>query len=392
MSESGRRPLRVTHVITGLGVGGAERMLVKLLSRLDRDRYRPMVLSLRDRGPLGDDIAALGIDVSAVGLGRGAPGPSEVRRVVDHLGSTAPDIVQTWMYKADLLGGLASLRIGRPPVIWGIRQTELHRRLSTASNRATARACAGLSWFLPARILCVSEEAAEAHRRAGYDGARMVVVPNGFDTARFRPHTSHREALRAELGVGSDVPLVGLVARFDPQKDHECFLRAARRVLDAVPEARFVLCGADVEAGNPTLRAWVDRHDVGDSVHLLGVRRDMDVVTAALDVAVSSSAFGEGFSNALGEAMASGVPCVATDSGNARRLIGGSGRTVPPEDPADLASAMIELLEMPADRRAALGRAARERIVASYEIDEIAREYEQLYEEVVARVRLRRRL
>jgi glycosyltransferase involved in cell wall biosynthesis len=379
----------ITHVITGLEVGGAERMLVKVLSRLDRSRYQPTVVSLTDRGPLAAEVESLGVTVTSVGLRATALTPADLRRVVSVLAASAPDVVQTWMYKADLLGGLAAMAVGRPPVIWGLRQSDLHATRSSPSNRLAVRVCAGLSWVVPTRILCVSDEVARVHRRLGYAPGRMVVVPNGFDTDRFRPDAAARSSVREALGIAPGDQVVGLVARFDAQKDHRTFLAAARRIVEARPATRFVLCGDGVDAGNRTLQAWVVEQGLAERVALLGVRADMPAVTAAFDVAVSSSAFGEGFSNAIGEAMACGVPCAVTDSGNSRSLVGDTGRVVPVERPGYLAAAVVDLLAEPSAARIRRGEAARGRIVAEFGLDGVTRRYEQLYEEVRAGVRLR---
>jgi glycosyltransferase involved in cell wall biosynthesis len=223
----------------------------------------------------------------------------------------------------------------------------------------------------------------------GYRADKLRVVPNGVDTDRFRPDPGARERVRAELGVPEPVPLVGLIARFDPQKDHATFAVAARLILDRLPEVRFVLCGRRIGWDNPELVRLLDDAGIRHRVTLLGVRHDMPELTAAFDLALSTSAFGEAFSVAIAEAMATGVPCVATDTGNARNLIGGTGRVVPPRDPPALADAVVELLRTAATERHVMGVQARRLIVSDFSILTVARRYEATYDEVLTLARER---
>jgi glycosyltransferase involved in cell wall biosynthesis len=381
------RPLRVLHIITGLQVAGAETMLVKLLSATDRARFEPMVISLTDRGRLGPRIEAIGIPLEVLGMRRGFAGPLAILRLATLIRRFGPDIVQTWMYHADLLGTLAAQLAGRPPVVWNIRQSNLDPIGNKRRTRLVARACALLSGKGPRRILCVSKRARDIHAALGYREDLITVIPNGFDTEHFRPSADDRVSLRRELGLPDTVLLVGLVGRFDPQKDHANFLDAAAISREKVPKARYVLCGKGITEDNPKLAAWIAERRLVDHCYLLGLRNDMARICAALDVAVSSSAFGEGFPNAIGEAMSSGVPCVATDLGDTGMVIGATGRVVAPRDSVALAEAITGLLTLPAAERSALGAAARQRICENFSLPAVADRYQSLYEELCAAAR-----
>lgn len=380
---------RIVHVIPRLEVGGAERVLVDVSTRLARSSFDQRVISLTDRGPLAQTIEASGIPVHAIGFQPSVPNPVAFGRLVRVLRRLRPDLVETWLYKADLLGGLATLLAGRPPLLWSVHQTDLRPIGRLRSNVRTARVCARLSGHVPTLVLCASEEAAQAHAAMGYRADKLRVVPNGVDTDRFRPDPGARERVRAELGVPEPVPLVGLIARFDPQKDHATFAVAARLILDRLPEVRFVLCGRRIGWDNPELVRLLDDAGIRHRVTLLGVRHDMPELTAAFDLALSTSAFGEAFSVAIAEAMATGVPCVATDTGNARNLIGGTGRVVPPRDPPALADAVVELLRTAATERHVMGVQARRLIVSDFSILTVARRYEATYDEVLTLARER---
>jgi glycosyltransferase involved in cell wall biosynthesis len=363
-SLHGRRregPLAVTHVIAGLEVGGAEMMLYKLLSSIDRDRFEPRVLSLTDFGPLSQRIAALGVPVSALGMSRGRVEPRPLGRLARALASHRPQIVQTWMYHSDLLGGGLARLLRGGKVIWGIRGSH-DPRLSKRSAIMTARACASTSRWLPDRIVSCSHRLAQMHIELGYDRERMMVIPNGFDLSWFQPEPSARAAMRRRLGFGPDTPVVGIVGRYDPQKDHRTFVRAAGELAQSHEDLRFVLCGPGVDVENRELMSWIAEAGIADRCTLLGAMSDTRGVFNLLDLLVCSSAFGEGFPNVLGEAMACGVPCVTTDVGDAAAIVADTGRVVMRGDWRALAHEVRSLLSLTAADRLALGDRARTRI------------------------------
>jgi glycosyltransferase involved in cell wall biosynthesis len=306
------------------------------------------------------------------------PGRPELRalvRLVRLLGEDKPDVVQTWMYHSDLLGGIAAVLVG-VPVVWGVRHGPLERR-DKILTRATRKACAIMSRRVPHAIVCNSESARRAHSEAGYAAEKLVVVPNGFDVSRFRPSAEARAAVRRELGIPLDAPVVGLVARFHPHKDHGTFLSAAAMVRDECDVARFVLCGDGVEWSNHELASEIERRRLGPAVHLLGRRDDVERITASLDVACLSS-ITESFPNVVGEAMACGVPCVSTDCGDVQEIVEGSGRVVPVRDPAALANAVLEILRLDERAREERRRAARSRIIAHYSIEVVALRFDEI--------------
>jgi len=380
-------PVLVTHIITDITTGGAEIMLLKLLSHIDRERFASRVISLTNGGPIGERLEGLGIPVQALGMNNplfvgmrpGFPDPGAVLRLAGWLRGNPPDLVQTWMYHADLVGGIAARLAGRAPVIWGIRNSNLDVLHSRRSTRWTMKVCALLSKKIPARIVSCSETARRIHVNLGYAADRMLVIPNGFDLDLFRPDPQGRASLRQELGLSPEARLVGLVARFDPQKDHQTFIQAAAEVSARYTGVEFLLCGDGITWANAKLAGWIEERGLRDCFHLLGRREDIPRLSAALDVVCSSSAYGEAFPNVLGEAMACGVPCVATDVGDSAYIIGNTGKVVPPNDPQALAGAVVELLELPANRRHELGEDARRRMQQNFDIRAVVNRYEQLY-------------
>lgn len=382
LTSGTHKPLSILYVTTALIAGGAEMMLYRLLSRLDRTRFTPQVVSLVEHGPISRKIQAMGVPVRSLGMKIGVPNPTVVLRLARWLRQDPPDMMQTWMYHADLVGGLAARLVGNIPVAWGIRHSDLSPETSSRLTHLTVKTCARLSHWLPDRIVCCSEAARRVHTAIGYAAEKMVVIPNGYDVGTFRPDLGARASVRKALGLSEDAPIIGMVARFDPQKDHRAFIRAAQMLHRDRPDAHFLLCGVEVTWENQDLARWINDAGLRTHFHLLG-RRDDDIasVTAALDIA-SLSSFTEGFPNVVGEAMCCGVPCVVTDVGDAALIVGQTGIVVPSRNPQALAAAWRTMLEMGCEGRRPLGIAARQRIKERFDIAEITGRYEHLFEEL----------
>lgn len=377
--------MKVLHIITGLGAGGAETMLTKLVTHFHAvGGPAAEVVSLATEGPLAAPIRALGVPVTCLGIGGAAGAVLALPRLRSIVARSGADVVQCWMYHANLMGGLAARLAGGAPVIWGIRQSALDPARQKRATVALARLGGRLSRRLPAAIACVSTSARDSHAAIGYDPGRMIVIPNGFDLDLFRPDAAARANLRAELGVGADVVLFGLAARFDPQKDVGTFLAALRRAGENGGDVRAVLCGEGMDPANAELARLLAETGMTGRAHLLGRRADMNRVTAGFDVAVSSSVYGEGFSNVLGEALSCAVPAVATDVGDARRIVGAAGRIVAPRDVEALAKAMSEMMALGREGRARLGALGRAQMERDYAIAAIAARYRALYDDVLA--------
>jgi glycosyltransferase involved in cell wall biosynthesis len=371
------------HVITGpLGTGGAEVMLHALIQASDPERTWHEVISLTDLGCVADRIRELGVRTRPLGMSRNRfriPNPVKVLRLAGLIRELRPHVVQTWLYHADLIGGVAARLAGGCRVFWGIHNSTLDATHTRRTTRWTVAVCARLSRAVPDGVVSVSRAARDLHVAAGYDARKFTVIPNGFDLARFRPDPGARHAARAELGLPEEAVVVGLVARLDPQKDHRNFIRAAALLASRRPHARFLLCGEGAAPGNGELVREIAEHGLLDRFLLLGRRSDVPRIMNALDVGTLSSAFGEAFPLAIGEAMACGVPCVVTDLGDSAYLVGDTGRVVPPRDPGALARAWEALVDAGPEGRHALGRAARDRVADRFGLPRVVDAYAQLY-------------
>jgi glycosyltransferase involved in cell wall biosynthesis len=290
-----------------------------------------------------------------------------------------PQIVQTWMYHADLLGGICAKLAGRQPIIWNIRHSDLNASVDKKTTIMTAKMCARLSRFLPNYIVCCSETAKSIHEKLGYDPSKIIVIPNGFDINDFRPDNDARHRLRAEIGIGDNKILIGLVGRYHPQKDHNNFIQAAAELSTKVTGVEYLLCGSDIDWQNDELVQSIEKAGMREVFHLLGVRHDITSVTASLDIATSASSCGEGFPNTIGEAMACGVPCVVTDVGDSAMIVGSAGTVVTPNHPSELSSAWLELILAGMEHMHKIGMMARKRVVDNFTIDNVVDKYQDLY-------------
>ncbi len=370
--------IKLTFIITGLNTGGAEMMLLKLLERLSPE-FNPQVISLTDIGAIGERIQALGIPVIALGMSPTVPNPLAFLKLVKLLKQSQPDIVHTWMYHADLLGGIAARMAGESRIIWNIRQSDLSKEKSKATTLLVAGLCARLSSIIPHRIQSCSVVAKDIHISSGYAPDKFIVTPNGFDLERFQPNPNFRESVRQELGLAANTPLVGVIARFDPQKNHAGFFVAAGYLHQKRPDAHFLLAGSGIDRENSLLMQAIDKAQVSHVTHLLGLRQDIPQIMASLDVLVSPSSYGEGFPNVLGEAMGCGVPCVVTDVGDSADIVGDTGKVVGRDDMIGLAEAVEYLLSLPSPQRLTLGEQAHHRIQENFEINHVVSLYESLY-------------
>jgi glycosyltransferase involved in cell wall biosynthesis len=262
--------------------------------------------------------------------------------------------------------------------VWNVRQSNLSRRLNSRSTLIAARLTATVSGWLPAAIVLNAEASVLPHIRLGYPANKLVVIPNGFEIDRFHPDRFVGYTVRGELGIADDAFVVMMVGRFDPQKDHKTFILASAEIARAVPGAEFVLCGAGIDSRNEVLAGWLRDADLEERTHLLGCRHDVERLLQAADVVVQSSV-GEGFPNALGEAMACGVPVVATDVGDTRLLVDDAGRLVPSCRPDLLSESVIEVAQLSPPDRLRAGDKGRKRIAAHFSMSTVAERYVALW-------------
>jgi glycosyltransferase involved in cell wall biosynthesis len=376
--------IKVMQVINTLGPAGAETMLCRLASAMDGSRFENEVVSLTGILDQADKLREIGVRVRTLDMETGVPNPWLVVRLARWIRKSKPDVIHTWMYHSNLVGALAARLAGDVPVVWGIHHSALDPRVHKRRTVLVSSMCALMSRKFPARIVCCSEASLLFHKALGYAAEKLEVIPNGFDLQQVKPDPTARASVREELGIPPDALLIGMAARFHPQKDHRNFIRAAERLHTQMPEIQFLFCGLDITWRNSRLVEWIEAAGIRDCCHLLGVRDDMSRLFAAMDIVASASLSGEAFPLVIGEAMACGTPCVVTDVGDSAMMVDQTGVVVAPGDPDALAEAWRKLIEAGPDVRHRLGIAARRRVQQHFALPAIVDRYQAIYAQLAA--------
>jgi len=371
--------MRVMHIITSLETGGAQSALIQLIKQLKAHGFDQSVISMKPGGEQASIITVLGIPVHEV---RFSPGTLIRSRDVCEriILDFQPDIIQSWLYHADFL----TILLRKPnqiPVFWGLHHSyeSTRKNLLKVSTKIISHINAFFSRSVPQKIICCSRSALESHVVIGYAETKMVFIPNGIDSDQFKPDINARIELRSKLGLSPKTPLIGYIARYHPQKDHGTFFTAAALLLDKKPETHFLLAGNNVVPENPDIQKYLHPLERSSHFHLLGRRVDIPMITAGLDIATLSSSGGEAFPLTILEAMACGIPSVATNVGDIMEVIGPCGVIVPPRNPRMLAQGWIDILNMSPEERADLGKVSRDRVEMFFTDQVMADKYIGVY-------------
>ncbi len=367
--------MRILFLSQNLERGGAERQLAALASGLAKRGHKVTVAAFYG-GVYESELKAGGCDVVNLGKrGRWDVVPF-IRRLIKTARHIRPDVLHSYLPVPNVLAALLKPLLPKTALVWGVRAADMDLSRYDRVTRLSYRLERLLS-FVPKVIIANAEKGKEVAVAKGFPARKIHVVPNGVDTDRFHHAHALKNQVRYELGLPDDAPVIGMFARFDPMKDHQTFLTAAAALAKKIPSVRFLLAGNGVDSHNPSFTRFLSGPLRG-KLTLLGPRDDVPRLMAALDLYCQSSAYGEGFPNVLGEAMACGVPCVATDVGDAAHIVGSTGRIAPPRDPAALAEAMELLLGRVHSRDKVLHEAARERIVNNFSLPVMVERTEKL--------------
>ncbi len=359
--------IKILHLITDLDTGGAEVMLNKLVTSMDKSKYNNIVVSLIDKGTQGFEIEEKGIKVYTLDQKRGVPRIGAISKLLKIIKHEKPDIIQTWLYHADLLGTLAAKFFNRIPLSWNIRCSYMDLSQYSRLSSLVIKLNKVLSSLTD--VIIVNSEAGKIfHAELGYRSRMWRNIPNGFDLNKFKPDLDYRKAIRRNLGLSEDIVLIGMVARYDPMKDYGNLLGAIELLVNdktnVAAEFRFLLVGTNIDYGNKSLMEILEQRNIKEKIILLGERSDIPAIMAALDIYCSSS-ISEGFPNVIGEAMSCGVPCVVTKAGDSALIVNNSEYVVPPQSAEALAEACDNMIKKILKGKK-LGDAVRTRIVDNF--------------------------
>ncbi|MCC3308773.1 glycosyltransferase [Psychrobacter sanguinis] len=334
--------MKILHIITSLGNGGAEGVLYRLITNDVENEH--LVISLRDEDKYGPLLVEKGIAVECLNMKPDKPSLKSVLTLYHAIKKAKPDIVQTWMYHADLLGGIVAKAAGIKKVYWNIRHSDFNTQHTKSSTIKVAKACALISNIIPNKIISCSQVGLIAHSKMGYKSEKIEVIGNGYDLNALRINSRARQKVREELGIGK-YPVLGMVGRYDPQKNHKGLIKALHIVSNKGYKFDLLLVGKGLNKHNSELYHIIQSYNLENNIHLLDQRTDIPDIMNALDIHILSSSYGEGFPNVIAEAMACGTPCIATDIGDSSVIVNRFGKIVNPNNSKNLANAIIEYIE-----------------------------------------------
>ncbi len=369
--------MRIAFFIGSLDTGGAERQVVLLAEGLAARGHSVWLITVFPGGYSRTLADVPNLTLLSLNPTRGR---SLARRVIQLAASPLrlrcllkrerPDRLYSMLHLSNLFAWLATSGALRPKLVWGYRASNM--RLNW-KRLIPDRLCAWVSPTVPLMI-ANSRTGLRCAQQYGYRPKRGVVIPNGIDTEVFQPQPGLAAHFRAEIGVDTSTPLVGIIARMDPMKGHDIFLQSAAQIVDIFSRCRFVCIGDGHSEYKQKILQQARHLGLSEKVFWFDNRTDMPAIYSALDVVVSSSSYGEGFSNVVGEAMACGTPCVVTDVGDSSYIVGQTGKIVKPGNVEEMAKAIICILQ---DKKCLLSGCLRERIFEKFSIERLLYKTEQ---------------
>ena len=357
--------INIFFLIRSLSIGGTERQLIELVKGLDSNHFDITVGLFYNEGALIEEIKSMPW-IHVVSLNKSGRWDiiRFVLRFIKLLKSLQPDILYSFLPDANIAGLIAGRLSGVKRVVWGVRASNMDVSRYDWLARMSLRLSAFLSKF-PDAIIVNSHAGKEFHRGIGYSTNRMMIIPNGICTDRFKPDYSAGLKVRDEWGIDEETITIGLIGRLDPMKDHATFLRAVKIFNQEGCSVRFVCIGDGKGPCKSEIHSLCRTLGLNGSLIWAGERYDMTAVYNAMDI-VTSSSFSEGFPNVIGEAMACGVPCVVTDVGDSAIIVGETGIIVPPKDPQALADGWRSMLKHLDDKSYSIKEKTRARMVSHY--------------------------
>lgn len=371
--------MKVLHLINGLGASGAEVMLFNLARKLKERGVEQSLVTLMPGGSLEECFIAEDFKPRDVGIKQGVPSVGALLRLRAEIRSSGADVILAWLYHSCWAASLTAPR--DVPVVWGI-----HHTLTKLSEekRLTRFLIQGGTWLSRrvAGYVYVSQLSADQHFDVGYPRANAAMIPNGFDLEGLEPSEQVRAEVRRELGIAEDATVFGSAARYHPNKNHVGLVQAFGAVTQGREDAVLLLAGRGVDSENRDLAEAVASSGAASKIRLLGERSDMARVMNGMDFYVSASRWSESFPLVLGEAMATKVPCIATDLGDCAYIVGETGKVIEADNAESLEKALAWALDTSSEERIRLGDLARERVAEKFGLERVADRYIELLRSV----------
>ena len=365
------------HIITSLNIGGAESMLHRLIKFKPELIDSTIVVSLTDDGKIGLMLKDIGVTVISLEMHNWFSILSVIFKLKKIIQKEKPKIIHTWMYHANLLGGIAALMANNKNIIWSIRRSNL-KYSESISTFFVMKIGALLSNIIPRKIVSVAESGVKNHEKYGYKKNKMIVIPNGFDLIKLKRDLLQRKIIRRKLDIFDDQLIIGSVGRFHDSKDYESLVASAPAVIRKFKNIKYMLIGRDIDSKNFTLMNWIAKTGYSSHFLLLGEINDVAKYMSAMDIFCLSS-ITEGFPNVVGEAMSMALPCVVTDVGDIKKLVGDTAIIVEPSNKQMLSQGLCEMLSHNTVKRNKIGLKGRQKVEEEFPLSLICKKYYDLY-------------
>ncbi len=371
--------MKILHIITGLGDGGAEHTLYKICKYDFKNKH--IVISLKGRDKYFPLLNKIGVKVFCLNFKYYSI--IKFFFLVNSIRKLKPDITQTWLVHADFVGGMASFLAGNKKIIWNIRYSNFELGKTKMMTMLIIKLLSKLSYIIPRKIVIVSKKAINIYEKQGYNKNNFIFIPNGYDLLSLKQDSEKRKVFIAKNNLKNKKFIIGNVARYDPKKDHLNLLNALSILRNKKIEFSCMLAGNNIDRYNLKLMKDINKLKLTRHIKLLGQKNNISEVMNGIDVYVQSSSFGEGFPNVVAEAMACKTPCIVTDVGDASLIVGNTGWIVPPNNPNHMANALEKsFYEIGSTKWNQRCIKARSKISKNFDISIMIKKYNKLWTRV----------
>lgn len=369
--------IKILHIISGLNDGGAESLLFNFLCHSKNNIN--FVISLKGKGKYGKMIEGKGIKIFYFNFSFDLNLISNFVNLIKLIRKINPDIVQTWLYHADLLGGCAAYLANSKNIFWGIHHGSLDKNINKFSTIFVSKINSILSYFIPRKIIVCADSAKLIHIKNGFSRQKIITIPNGIDLNKFKRSSQKRSFFRNKLNIKSDETLYGTVARFHPIKDHITLIKAIFRLKKAGYKFKYLLVGDNINNKNKLLNELIKKYRLEENMILLEKEENISLVMNALDLHVLSSK-SEALPMVILEAMGCGTPCLSTNVGDVKKLIFDNNLIVETSNQSSLFSAMKIFSDYNKKYKNQISISVENQIKENYSLEKMTEKYLNLYQ------------